>query len=73
MIISNKEESLNPDWIRWPQGGVLALLYTCALGKFLSLSKAVSVQFSSVQSLSCVRPQGLQHASLSITNSWSLL
>ena len=49
MIIFNKEESLNPDWIRWPQGGVLALLYTCDLGKFLSLSKAVSVQFSSVQ------------------------
>ena len=61
MITSNKEGSLKPDLIRWPQGAVLTLLYTCDLGKLLSLSKAVSVQFIRSVVSDSLWLHGLQH------------
>ena len=64
MITSNKEESLKPDLIRWPQGGVLALFYTCDLDKLLSLSKALSVQFIHSVVSDSLWPHGLQHGRL---------
>ena len=64
MITSNKEGSLKPDLIRWPQGAVLTLLYTCDLGKLLSLSKAVSVQFIRSVVSDSLWPHGLQHGRL---------